>query len=219
LPVPVAPKLYHIVHRDRLPSIVRDGFLLSDATMAARLGTGTTIGMGSIKKRRLEEIELDCYPGLFVGQCVPFYFCPRSVMLYIIHQANHVELTYKGGQQPIVHLELDLRALVNWAETNRKRWLFTLSNAGSFFFEERVDLDHLCDLNWEAIDTRKWAGRGVSTEIKEGKQAEFLVEDRVPWTLVGQIGVHNRTCAQLVANSLHGVAHRPPIRIFPDWYY
>jgi hypothetical protein len=121
LPVPPNPKVYHIVHRDRLPTIAREGFLLSDATMAGRIGTGTTIGMGSIKERRLREIELDSHPGLFVGQCVPFYFCPRSVMLYLIHQANHPELTYRGGQQPIVHLELDLHGLVAWAQTNRRR--------------------------------------------------------------------------------------------------
>ncbi len=219
MPVPPDPKLYHIVHRDRLTSIVRDGFLLSDATMAGREGVGTTIGMGSIKERRLRAIELDSHTGLFVGQCVPFYFCPRSVMLYLIHQANHRELTYRGGQEPIVHLELDLQEVVEWAQPNQLRWAFTLSNGGSFFFEERADLARLGDLNWEAIETRKWAGPGVSSAMKEGKQAEFLVEDRVPWQLVRQIAVHNPVCAQLVSDSLPGPSHRPPIRIVPNWYY
>ena len=31
MPVPVEPKIYHIVHLDRLPSIVADGGLLCDA--------------------------------------------------------------------------------------------------------------------------------------------------------------------------------------------
>jgi hypothetical protein len=207
------------VHRDRLPSIVRDGFLLSDAMMVGRVGAGTTIGMGSIKERRLRDIELDSHAALFVGQCVPFYFCPRSVMLYLIHQANHVELTYRGGQEPLVHLEFDLREVVQWAQTNHRRWAFTLSNAGSFFFEERADLARLGDLNWEAIDARKWSGPGVPSALKEGKQAEFLVEDRVPWQLVRQIGVHNPVCAQLVSDSLPEADHRPPIRILPNWYY
>lgn len=52
MPKPDQPKLYHIVHLDRLPSIAKDGFLWSDAAMAARAGRGTTIGMSAIKTRR-----------------------------------------------------------------------------------------------------------------------------------------------------------------------
>jgi len=52
------------------------------------------------------------YPDLYVGDYVPFYFCPRSIMLFIIHQANHPELDYRGGQVPIVHLQADLHTSV-----------------------------------------------------------------------------------------------------------
>jgi ssDNA thymidine ADP-ribosyltransferase, DarT len=42
---PAQPKIYHIVHVDRLASIVADGFLSCDAAMAKRANAGTTIGM------------------------------------------------------------------------------------------------------------------------------------------------------------------------------
>ncbi|WP_205620247.1 DarT ssDNA thymidine ADP-ribosyltransferase family protein [Salinivibrio socompensis] len=64
--------------------------------------------MNTIKQRRLTELTLDSHPDLYVGQCVPFYFCPRSIMLYVIHRADSDELTYKGGQGPIIHLQADL---------------------------------------------------------------------------------------------------------------
>ena len=57
---------------------------------------GTTIGMSTIKQVRLSR-SLTSHPGLHVGQCVPFYFCPRSVMLYMIFMANHPDLGYRGG--------------------------------------------------------------------------------------------------------------------------
>jgi ssDNA thymidine ADP-ribosyltransferase, DarT len=76
---PAKPKLYHIVHVDRLPSILAAGHVFCDAVMVQRKECGTTIGMNKIKQRRL-QIELDCHPGLHVGECVPFYLCPRSVM-------------------------------------------------------------------------------------------------------------------------------------------
>lgn len=219
MPVPAHPKLYHIVHRDRLPSIAQDGHLLADSRMGGRAGAGTIIGMSSIKARRLTELQLESHPGLLVGQCVPFYFCPRSVMLYLIHQANHVELSYRGGQEPIVHLELDLLDVVHWANANGVRWAFTLSNAGSRYFDDRADLARLTDVNWDAVAARKWSGPGISSSVKEGKQAEFLVEDRVPWQLVQRIGVRNAVCAQLVADSLRAAGRHPPVNILPDWYY
>src|ERR1019366_8716081 len=112
---PANPKLYHIVHVDKLPLIAADGQLLCDAVIAQRTGGGTTIGMGHIKARRL-TLLLESRPGLCVGDCVPFYFCPRSVMLYLISMHNHPDLAYQGGQEPIVHLEFDLHRVVEWAE-------------------------------------------------------------------------------------------------------
>jgi hypothetical protein len=110
--VPMQPKIYHIVHVDRLPSIVTDGYLWCDAEIVRRTPPGTTIGMNGIKQRRLNELTLSSHRDLHVGTCVPFYFCPRSIMLYLIYQANHPELTYRGGQGPIIHLEADLRTSV-----------------------------------------------------------------------------------------------------------
>ena len=84
------------------------------------------------------------------GKRLPFYFCPRSVMLYMMSVRSE-QLTYKGGQGPIVHLVADLQATVAWAAANAKRWVFTLSNAGSYYFEDRADLAHLGDINWDAV--------------------------------------------------------------------
>ncbi len=140
MPPPASPKIYHIVHVDRLAPILASGGLLCDAEIVQANAAGTTIGMSGIKQRRLNELRLTSHPDLHVGACVPFYFCPRSVMLYLIYQANHLELSYRGGQGPIVHLEADLRQSVAWAEENGMRWAFTLSNAGAYYFEDRCDL-------------------------------------------------------------------------------
>jgi hypothetical protein len=214
IPRPHEPKIYHIVHVDRLPSVLTDGYLWCDALMVERNGTGTMIGMNEIKQRRLNELSLSSHPTLRVGECVPFYFCPRSVMLYLISRANHPKLTYRGGQAPIVHLEADLHAAIAWAEQEGLRWAFTLSNAGSYYFEDRNDLDRLDEVNWTAVSATWWQG-----ELEEGKQAEFLVERQFPWPLVDRVGVSSQAVAQRVANTLHGAAHRPTIEIRPDWYY
>ena len=219
MPVPVAPKIYHIVHVDRLPSILADGVLWCDAEIVQRKPAGTTIGMGSIKQRRLRELTLTSRPALYVGQCVPFYFCPRSIMLYLIYQANHPELTYKGGQGPIVHLEADLHEVVEWAEQHGRRWAFTLSNAGAYYFEDRCTLEQLSDVNWDAVQARKWSGNTISRSIKEGKQAEFLLEQSFPWPLVSRIGVQSREVYDRLWKELSSADHRPRLEVRSDWYY
>ena len=209
VPVPSHPKIYHIAHVDRLPSIVADGFLWCDAEVIRREPAGTTIGMSSIKQRRL-TLPLSSYPDLHVGDCVPFYFCPRSVMLYLIHRGNHPELDYRGGQAPILHFEADLHAMAAWAHVQQRRWAFTLSNAGSCFFEDRCDLARLDEIDWAAVQAWDWRS------CKEGKQAEFLVEHTAPWHLIERIGVFNRTFYQHVVNALPHDGHRPAVEIRAD---
>lgn len=209
---PDHPKLYHICHVDRLPSIVASGGLLSDAAVQQHTLAGTMIGMSNIKQRRLTELQLASHPGLFVGQCVPFYFCPRSVMLFLIHRQN-AELAYRGGQGPIVHLEADLHATVAWAQQHRRRWAFTASNAGSRYFDDWANLAQLNSVDWNAVQARNWSG------CKEGKQAEFLLEHGFPWGLVERIGVASRLVYAQAANALPAAGHRPPVEIRPDWYY
>ena len=212
-PVPLHPKIYHIAHVDRLPSIVADGFLWCDSEIVRRAPAGTTIGMSGIKQRRLNELSLSSHHDLHVGDCVPFYFCPRSVMLYLVYQGNHPEMAYRGGQGPILHFEADLNAVAAWANLQPLRWAFTLSNAGSYFFEDRNDLACLVEINWTEVQARGWRAH------KEGKQAEFLLEHHFPWHLIERIGVRDRTTYQQVVNALPAHGHRPTVEVRPDWYY
>lgn len=211
--VPKNPQIYHIVHVDRLESILADGCLWCDAEIHRWQSEGTVIGMDHIKRRRMTENVLQSHWGVYVGDCVPFYFCPRSVMLYILNQGNHPDVAYKGGQGQIVHLVADLREVVTWAEAQGQHWAFSLSNAGSSYFEDRNDLSQLSELDWAAIQSRDWR------DCRERKQGEFLLERRFPWELVHTVGVINDTLAQRVSTLLSGQNHRPSVRIQRDWYY
>ena len=219
MPVPREPKIYRIVHVDTLPSMIADSNLWCDAEIARRSPPGTKIGMQAIKDRRLKELKLTSYPDLFVGDCVPFYFCPRSIMLYLLYQANLPELTYRGGQGPIIHLEADLHRTVAWAEQNSARWAFTLSNAGARYFEDRCNLNHLNEINWDAVQTDKWSGNDISSSVKEGKQAEFLIERAFPVDLIEHIGVYSRGIADEVKRSLPASKFNPSVEIKKEWYY
>lgn len=211
---PAQPKIYHITHEENLPAIIDAGGLWSDAAMLERGGPTASIGMGNIKQRRL-ALPVKCYLGDKVGDYVPFYFGPRSIMLYMIHAANHPELSYRGGQGPVVHLEADFTEAVTWAESDGRRWAFTLSNAGAAYAEFRDDQRHLGEINWEAVGATDFR----NPDIKEGKQAEFLVREFFPWTLIRRIGVHSATIHSRVLRSMAGTANRPRVEVLPNWYY
>lgn len=212
---PNHPKIYHITHVDNLPAIIGTKKLLSDAEMMKSGGPSMMVGMSRIKERRLTEIRLDeCYPEDFVGEYVPFYFCPRSVMLYMISRRNS-ELTYQGGQRPIVHLEADLHKVIAWAEERNRKWAFSLSNAGAYGVDFRNELAKLDEINWPAVAASSWG----NSNTKHWKQAEFLLYKSFPWSLVDRIGVRDNAVAQQVAQALVAADHHPQIEIMRDWYY
>lgn len=211
---PANPKIYHITPIENLASIIADGELLSDAAMIARGGPATTIGMSSIKKRRL-GLDVACHPGDHVGDYVPFYFCYRSIMLYVIHRANHPELAYRGGQGPIVHLEADLQAVVEWADERDCRWAFSLSNAGAYYTEFRDRMDDLDEIQWDHVRATDFR----NAEVAEGKQAEFLIHESFPWRLVERIGVSSVTIQRGIEAAMADATHQPPVEVKSDWYY
>lgn len=214
MPQPKNPKIYHIIHTDRLRSVIKDGGLFCDAEMNKRDTSGSTIGMSRIKERRL-SLPVACHSGDYVGDYVPFYFCARSVMLYVIQCANNPDLEYTGGQEPIIHLEADLKSVIEWANAHNKRWAFSLSNAGASYTEFRSRVDQLNELKWNFIASTDFRPR----DIQEGKQAEFLFHHYFPLELFERIGVMSAAVAQQVANMMITLPHKPKIEIQRNWYY
>ena len=91
------------------------------------------------------------------------------------------------------------------------RWAFTLSNAGSSYFQDRCDLADLGEINWSAVQARSWQ------LCKEEKQAEFLIERRFPWELITRIGVCSKRTCRRVVKLLNSAM--PPVRVMRGWYY
>ncbi|MFG1222161.1 type II toxin-antitoxin system toxin DNA ADP-ribosyl transferase DarT [Xanthobacter wiegelii] len=211
MPVPAHPKIYHIVHVDNLPSIVTDGSLWPDVVMAQRQGMAV-IGNNEIKADRL-SLPVSCHLGTRVGEYVPFYFCPRSVMLYVIHKKNHPNVAYREGQGPVVHLMADLHEAIEWAAHARRKWAFTDINAANRAADFYDDVGHLGELDWSAIGARQWPS------CRDHKMAEFLMHQGFPWELVREIGVHSENVGRRAMAAFGEALHRPPIKVKPEWYY
>lgn len=104
---------------------------------------------------------------------------------------------------------------VAWAEGENRRWALSLSNAGAFYAEFRNRVDQLREVNWAAVAATDFRDE----QVKEGKQAEFLVHELFPWHLVRRIGVESASIQNRVVRALSGSAHRPVVEVRRDWYY
>ncbi len=204
-------KIFHITSIDNLSNIVEAGTLYSDTIMIEEAIDHCIIGMNHIKERRLAT-EVPCNQGTKVGEYVPFYFCPRSVMLFAIDR-NHPDVTYRGRQREIIHLVSSVETVTK----NKERlWAFSDGNAGTTFtrFYNKVDvMDEV--LNRDAIEATYWA----DPVIKEKKQAEFLVHKRLNWGEIHDIGVYSKVIGDRVEKILKNTNHKPKVLIKRDWYY
>ena len=208
-------RIYHITQVDNLPNIIRADMIWSDRRVQEQSLNKTVIGLDGLKQRRLNEIEVSCHPGTNVGDYVPFYFCPRSVMLFVIHKRN-AELAYQGGQSRIIHLVSSVNSAIK--SSGDKKWAFTDGNAGAYSIRGRFrsDLNQIDSfVDWESIRKNDWR----DPVAKERKQAEFLVHEFVPWCAIEGIGVLNSSIAIEVDQILSTATHRPTVKVKPDWYY
>ena len=124
-------------------------------------------------------------------------------------------MAYSGGQKPIVHLEADLQQTVNWANTQKLRWAFTLGNAASKFTPFFNDLKDLKHLNWKHIANTNFS----DPEVKEHKWSEFLLHRGFSWQLVRRIGVYSNKVKGKVEKAIQSATHKPPVVVVKDWYY
>lgn len=136
-------KLFHITHVDNLASILANGVLLSDSQRIAINLTSQNIGYSHIKARRLKHTVTVAQGGV-IGDYVPFNFCPRSVMLYVVHKGHD---NYIGGQEEIIHLMTD----VDSVRSVNQNCFFTDIHADLNYAEQIDDFERLKELDWTAI--------------------------------------------------------------------
>lgn len=197
--------IFHITHVDNLSGIIAEGGLWCDRQRIARGLVSTNIGYLHIKARRLDR-AVTTRAGGTLGDYVPFNFCPRSVMLYVINRGHQ---DYADGQTNVVHLVSSVSMAVGLG----RPWAFTDRHAELGHALHFDDLFWLNGLPWRAIEATSWR------EVKEEKQAEFLVHDFFPWLAITEIGVMTPSVANLVTIVLANAPHKPAVKIRPEWYY
>jgi hypothetical protein len=204
--------IYHITNINNLPDILRYGGLFCDSEMDRRGIKSVCIAYGALKERRAKTRVPVAAAGT-LADYVPFYFCPRSPMLYAIH-CGSVE-NYQRGQNEIIHLV----SSVEKNDSADRRWCFTDGHAVeaiTSFYETLNDLDKI---DWNVTSSWSWGNKDNDLDRKRRKQAEFLTHEFFPWDLVDSIGVMDNNRKSEVERMMESNPHQPPVAVMLDWYY
>jgi hypothetical protein len=213
MPAPPDPVLlYHMTHLDNLPGILQSGCLHCQQQLSRSGLHPVSIAYPGIQDRRLGT-TVPCGPGGVLHDYVPFYFAPRSPMLYAIHK-NRVE-AYDGGQTPILHLVSSVPQI----QTTGHQFVFTDGHATMAFSRFFTEPDELDQLDWPLMKATYWRDTPQDPDRKRRRQAEFLVYNKVNVSAFIGIGVINKQIQQRVEKLLQTHHIELPVRIRRNWYY
>ena len=141
--------IYHITHLDNLPSIVSQTGICCDRIEISQELATVSIAHEHIKERRRRRL-VTVGPQGTLADYAPFYFAPRSPMLYVIHMGN-VE-GYTEGQNAIVHLVVYIEDIV----ARGVPFVFTDGHAEMEVSSQFTDLADLHKIDWALMDSRLW---------------------------------------------------------------
>ncbi|GID27296.1 type II toxin-antitoxin system toxin DNA ADP-ribosyl transferase DarT [Paractinoplanes brasiliensis] len=208
--------LYHFTHIENLAAIRQAGSLSCD--LVARTGmTHTEVGARDIKESRRRR-RIPIHPGGHVGDYVPFYFAPRSPMMYRIscEHRDRVPDRYQGGDKPLVYLVSTVRAVVDASLL----WVATDGNAATATSEFTSSVeDMLRMIDWPLMEAERWNNTPEDPDRQRRRQAEFLVHRTVPLDVVSWVGVHDDRFRSRAGNVLAGHRLGQRIIVRPGWYY
>jgi len=207
-------QLFHITHVSNLVGIIGSKGLVSSNQISRNSGPNTNIGHYHIKERRSTKM-VPVAPGGFVADYVPFYFAPRSPMLYSIHKGNVQQ--YQNGQREIIYLVTDSDLIFS----SQCQYCFCDGHATMEITKFYNSPDSLADaIDWEIMQAQYWNNTDNDTDRTRRRAAEFLVKDFLPFNLIQEISTYDIIIksdvdAILAANGICGIQ----VTVKTSWYY
>lgn len=173
-----------MTHILNIPHILDVGFVHADSPKASR--NYISIGDSSMIRARADRDAA----GKTLDQYIPFYFGPRSPMLYVIQ--NGFNGVIKRSPRDIVYCVLRVDAVVD----SNLRFIFTDGHAAdhitkTYQREEIKNIDNI--ISSDDVYAQFW---NEDADAKRKKEAELLFLDDVPASLISGYVVYNEKAMQ-----------------------
>ncbi len=164
-----------------------------------------------IDKRGSRVVPVE--PGGVLNDYVPFYFAPRSPMLYSIHTGFVQGFT--GSQRDIIYLVSSVQKV----KESEIPFVFTDGHAYeliSNFYNKEKDLKNI---DWQIMGETYWNNTADDNDRKRRRMAEFLVYQFVPITCIFAIVVFDDRMESAVNKIQRKCNTNIKTIVKRNWYY
>jgi ssDNA thymidine ADP-ribosyltransferase, DarT len=224
MPAPKPTRLFHITAAVNLAAICNARALVSKNHGAAAGVNYQNIAYAGAQGARAVR-QVPDPPGGSIHDYVPFYFAPRSPMLFTIDHGNVPGCAWR--QADIVHLETTVEHIV-------------ARGLPFVFYDRNATLDYskpcttLADLDaaiaWDLITEppqldgycKYWKTNPSNpryADRMERRQAEFLVKARMPIECLTRMGVIDAARKAHVEGILEAAGVAVRVDVMPEWYF
>jgi hypothetical protein len=203
---------YRVCHIDNVPHILEHGLCTKHHPMASQ----NFISIGNpdiINVRDDTRVKIEGYGN--IGDYVPFYFTPKSMMLFNIITGFRAPLVPKRNKQDVIIVRCLIEKL-----SQLERFFFTDGQANVVSITEHYNnLSHLDKVDWKIIQSADFKNEAGDTDKQRRYQAEFLVYHHVPIEYIESINVYNEIAANFVKTALAKTPLLLPINITPEYFF
>lgn len=202
---------YRITHVDNLELILKNGIVAKKHLNAS----AQFIEIGNpeiIDYRSMTDVKIPGYGK--IGDYVPFYFTPKSVMLYNILTGYSHPVVQKRSRDEILIIVCEIETLVQ-----HERWFFTDGQGNANLSRHFNNLDDLIAIDWESIHQCNFRNDSVDFDRLRRYQAEFLVYNHIPYTAIHELIVYNESAQQKVLECIMENNCKLNVHIKPNYYF
>ncbi len=203
---------YRIYHIDNLKHILNNG-LCTKHHPNARADFVSIGNTEIIDTRNNTVVKIKNYGK--IGEYVPFYFTPRSLMLLNIVTGHRAPLVPKRNKDELVVVRCLIDDLCKL-----NKFFFTDGQANIISMTEHYnDIALLDTIDWGIIQNSDFKKDADDTDKQRRYQAEFLVYSHVPVTAIESIVVYNEKAEKLVKTELAKTDKIIPIHIIKNYFF
>lgn len=204
--------ILHMTHFNNLKNIFKAKGLVAVSQIINTKKDYINIANNSIQDRRSSYL-VPVEPYGTLHDYVPFYFAPRSPMLYSIKMGN-VD-GYKEGQSPIIYLVTN----PNIIKQKSLPFCFTDGHGIMTFTDYYNELKDLDKIDWDIMKAKYWSDTEQDNDRRRRRMAEFLVYNFVPIDCFIGIGVKNDMYKEKVKELLSEFSLNISVKLKSNWYY
>jgi hypothetical protein len=205
--------IYHFTHLRNLPQILADGALFADSLVHQTKKLSVEVGDLDVKSRR-RSMLVACGPGGHPSDYVPFYFAPRSPMLYKINKGSVSQ--YQDGQEKLVYLVSDVDLII----ASGLEWVFTDGNCANNLTEYFDDPAKLNDsVDWPLMKSTLWNNTAEDPDRMRRRMAEFLIHQHFPLDLLRGVATMTKEVSEEVKELFASSSRTMHVVIRRAWYY